>query len=133
MSKPRVLIADDDSNLLAALRVRLVNSGFDVSTAGDGYRALVEARQGQPDVLVLDINMPAGSGFSVQERLEKMPISIQGWMKAIPVIYITGEKSERVLSLSQELGAFSVLYKPFQAEDLCDLIFQAVSSSPSAA
>lgn len=133
MNKPRVLIADDDEGLLTAIRVRLEKSGFDVFTAGDGYRALVEARQDEPDVLVLDINMPAGSGFSVQERFEKMSRSTRGWSRAIPVIYITGEKSERVVSLSKELGAFALMYKPFSAEDLCDLVRQAIAPPPSAA
>ena len=70
----RILIADDDRNLLQALTVRLDAAGYDVITTQDAYQALDFARKHRPDLLLLDINMPAGSGFSVHERIAKVNV-----------------------------------------------------------
>lgn len=133
MNKPKVLIADDDDGLLKALQVRLEHVGFDVTTAVDGYRALVEAREDLPDVLVLDINMPAGNGFTVQDRLEKLQTSDNKPSKRIPVIYITGDKSDGIKGLAKNLGAFAVIYKPLDIDHLCETIMQAMAPPPCAA
>ncbi len=69
MDKPRILIVDDDADLLESLSLRLSHEGFDVSVAADGYEGLERARREAPDLLILDIHMPAGDGFSIQERL----------------------------------------------------------------
>ena len=132
-NRPRVLIADDDNGLLKALQVRLEHVGFEVITAVDGYRALVEAREDLPDVLVLDINMPAGDGFSVQNRIEKLQASENKPSRRVPVIYITGDKSDDVKELAKKLGAFALLYKPLDADRLCETIMQAMAPPPCAA
>jgi CheY-like chemotaxis protein len=133
MNKPKVLVADDDNGLLKALQVRLEHVGFEVTTAVDGYRALVEAREDLPDVLVLDINMPAGNGFTVQDRLEKLQATENKPSKRIPVIYITGDKSDGVKGLAKNLGAFALIYKPFDVDNLCETIMQAMAPPPCAA
>ncbi len=133
MSKPRVLIADDDHAFLVALQARLEQAGFDVYTAEDGYRALVESRQDDPDVLVLDINMPAGNGFTVQERLEHMRSANPVSLRRRPVIYITGDTSTRTATLVKDMGAFALIYKPFEIEELCETIRQAMAPPPCAA
>lgn len=133
MDKPKILIADDDIGFVAALQVRLENEGFEVITAGDSYRALVRARDEQPDLLLLDIHMPAGRGFSVQERLERLPRSRKNLSWKAPVIYVTGDKTERAQELAKELGAFALIHKPFDTEHLVDTILRAISPPPCAA
>ena len=121
MSKAHVLIVDDDRNLLESIKRSMKDADFELSLALDAYNALALATKNQPDVLVLDINMPAGGGFSVQERLNTMDLS------HIPVIYITGEQSRRVELETEKLNAFAVIHKPFKIEKLVATIREALS------
>jgi len=118
-----ILIADDDERVLKALMIRLGHVGFKVITATDGYSALSLATKHKPSLLVLDINMPAGDGFSVQERMKEIPE-----LAATPVIYVTGDKSDRLDQLARRLGGFAVLHKPFHIEELIDTLLSALSS-----
>ncbi len=117
-----ILIADDDDRVLKALIIRLGSLGFHVITATDGYNALALAAKHKPHLLVLDVNMPAGDGFSVQERLKGIPD-----MSQTPIIYVTGDRSDRLNDLADELGAFALLHKPFHVEKLVDTILSALS------
>jgi len=119
--KARILVADDDTQLLAALKLRIEAINAEVFTATDGYNALAIARDVQPDLMVLDINMPAGDGFSVQERLSTIP-----GCENIPVIYVTGDHSERLDNLAYQIGAFEVFHKPFEMKHLTHSIFEAL-------
>lgn len=119
--QPVVLIADDDSNLLNALRLRLQEDDFDVVTAKDSYNALAVAVQRVPDLLILDVNMPAGDGFSVQERLQKLDA-----LREVPVIYVTGDKSQRLDDVAEQHGAIALFHKPFDSERLIATIRQVL-------
>lgn len=72
MASPRVLVVDDDPDVLASLERGLRLSGFDVSTAVDGAEALRSATETRPDAIVLDINMPVLDGVSVVTALRAM-------------------------------------------------------------
>lgn len=117
-----ILIADDDERVLKALMIRLGHVGFEVITATDGYSALALAAKHKPSLLVLDINMPAGDGFSVQERMKENPD-----LAATPVVYVTGDKSDRLDQIARRLGGFAVLHKPFHIEELIDTLMSALS------
>ena len=116
-----VLLADDDMSIIKAICRRLRGENINLIVAADGYQAVHLAREHAPDVLVLDVNMPAGDGFSVMDRLSALP-----GKSGIPVIYITGERSERVERDARETGAYAVLYKPFDSNDLIKHILSAV-------
>jgi two-component system response regulator GlrR len=118
----KILIADDDRDLLASLSIRLQAAGYEVCAVQDSYQAVAQARRSAPDVLVLDINMPAGDGFTVQDRVDRMST-----VHHVPVIY--GERSERVASLVRSKHAFAVLYKPFDTAELLQAI-QAATTQP---
>lgn len=113
MLTPKILIADDDTKYLKALGIALKASGYEVLLAQDSYQALQLARRHLPDVILLDINMPAGDGFSVQDRLQSIP-----GVKNVPVIYFTGDQSRNVAKQSRSHGAFALLHKPFETDDL---------------
>ncbi len=121
-----ILIADDDDRVLKALLIRLEKVGFKVITATDGYNALSLTAKHKPDLLVLDVNMPAGDGFSVLERMKEIPGTSN-----IPVIYVTGDRSSRLDELAEKLGAFAILHKPFHVEELIDTILGAISPQPT--
>ena len=121
MPTQTILVADDDLSLLQAMRIRLEAQGFTVITAQDAYQALEKARQAEPDVFVLDINMPAGNGFSVQERIDKIEE-----LAGTPVIYVTGASPELVDRDALNHGAYAVLHKPFDASTLVDTVLGAL-------
>jgi DNA-binding response OmpR family regulator len=113
MTHPTILIADDDEKLLFALSERLKREGMKVITCRDAYMATDLARRHTPDVILLDLNMPAGRGDSTHERLKLMKETA-----SIPVIYLTGESGERVYQCAKSLGAFAVVLKPFDPVEL---------------
>jgi DNA-binding response OmpR family regulator len=123
MEKTKVLIADDDRGLIMALTARLKKEGFEVIPATDAYQALTQVKAHQPDIIILDINMPCGDGFSVHDRLHKMAQS------AIPVIYLTGNRSNRAEWLSKQLGAYALMYKPYDPETLVATIRAALDAA----
>ncbi len=112
MGKKRILIADDDKSFLTGLALRLRKEGFDVLTAQDSYGALTQAMRQRPDVIITDINMPGGDGFTIQERLGNL-----GWDQP-PIIYVTGEKSDYMESLLWQFNARQVFYKPLDTQEL---------------
>lgn len=121
MSK-RILIAEDNPPLLKAITVRLEAQGFEVITSQDGYQAVDFARRHRPDLLVMDINMPAGDGFSVKERLSNIPE-----LRDLRVVYITGEAPGKVDETARRLGAFAVIHKPFTTGQLVSTIRSALA------
>ena len=118
-----IVVADDDTDLLKALMMRLTMAGYSVVTATDCYNALAMAVQSKPALLILDVNMPAGDGFSVQERLAGMSPDLDG----VPVIYITGDKCERLDDVAKLHGASAIFHKPFRVEELLDAIHRSLA------
>jgi len=123
MENPKILIVDDDEDLIRSLSLRLRNEGYNVVSATDGYQGLEKARIEKPDLLIVDIKMPAGDGFSIQERL-----LTQGnvWP---PVIYLTGSKSVATELNAKKFGAFAVIYKPFDSDELLRTVKRALTRS----
>ncbi len=121
MSPKKILIADDDINLVKAIAIRLESEGYEVICCQDAYQALELARRNRPDLLLLDVNMPAGNGFSVQERIKKIDE-----LSGIPVIYITGNASEAIDRNAHKLGAYAIIHKPFKTAKLLDKIRDAL-------
>lgn len=121
MDRKRILLGDDDADFARVLGNRLKAHGYDVIVALDGYQALDFAVKHDPDLLILDINMPAGNGFSVHERLRNL-----ARMGMKPLIFITGEDGAWVERSALEHGAFGFLRKPFESEDLMRLVRQSL-------
>lgn len=122
MTQPKkILVADDDADFAKVLGNRLKSKGYEVIIALDGYQALDFAVKNDPDLLVLDINMPAGNGFSVHERLRN-----RAKLGMKPLIFISGEDGDWVERSALDHGAFAFLRKPFDNEDLFMHIKQAL-------
>src|SRR3954464_22789 len=103
---PKLLIADDEADLLAELQPLLERAGFEVVTAGDGQQVLELAPRAQPDLIILDVMMPRLNGREALRRLRQQ----NNWT---PVILLTqvGTPAERAMSLHE--GADDYLNKPF--------------------
>ncbi|GAA4870738.1 response regulator transcription factor [Paenibacillus vulneris] len=106
----KILLVDDEPNILQFLELGLTNEGFEVETAQDGFAAITAARQFQPHIAILDVMMPGMDGFEVCRMLKKT--------ENIAVIMLTAkeEVEDRVKGLT--LGADDYMSKPFSFEEL---------------
>lgn len=115
--RPRILIVDDEPDILLMLRVNLEAEGYSTLLAGDGETALRRIVEERPDVVLLDVMMPVVDGWGVLERL--------GTMDPRPrVILLTAKSSDRDLSKARELGADEYVTKPFDP----DLLLRKIDS-----
>ncbi|MEP6480560.1 MAG: response regulator transcription factor [Rhodoglobus sp.] len=106
----KILVADDDPQMLRALRITLGARGYEVVTASDGKAALDAAIKTRPDVIVIDLGMPGLTGIEVIE-------AIRGWSQ-VPVLVVSGrsESWDKVEAL--DAGADDYVTKPFSADEL---------------
>lgn len=121
----RVLIADDDPQIVRALRITLGARGYDVTTASDGQSALDAAARTHPELVILDLGMPGLSGIEVIE-------AIRGWT-SVPILVVSGrtESWDKVEAL--DAGADDYVTKPFAADELLARIRALSRRQPSAA
>jgi CheY-like chemotaxis protein len=117
-----VLLVDDDNTILLGIGVRLKAMGYTIYTAKDAVSAVSAARKNEPDVVVLDISLPAGDGFLVAGRLQNLVGS-----GATPIIFMTSYDSPMAREQAKTLGAAAFLTKPFDATSLADAIESALS------
>ena len=104
---PKVLVVDDEPELLQALCVRLTAEGFACETASNGQEALERIKAQRPDLIILDLIMPEVSGYVVCRQLQDDPQTAH-----LPVIVLTAVP-QRAIIQTAELGAATILHKPF--------------------
>jgi DNA-binding response OmpR family regulator len=121
--KKRILILEDDLRIATALSIRVEAAGYDVVTANDGLEGLKLALENPPDLMLMDIWMPVGIGFSVAQRLHDLGLG------AIPIIFITASKQKGLRKTAQDLGAAGFFEKPYDPEQLLAGIAQALEHS----
>lgn len=121
----KILVVDDNSELLELLRLGLKDAGFSVATAANGVEALHQARDIRPDLLVLDLVLPELDGFAVCEALKR-----DAETAAIPIIVITGLSSEFTRYAGLEAGADAYVTKPVTPADLVSKINECLSRPP---
>jgi two-component system KDP operon response regulator KdpE len=110
MSKPRVLVVDDEPQILRALQTNLRGAGYEVDTASTGEGALAAAAMRPPDAVILDLVLPDRSGTEVCRELRT-------WSSApVLVLSVVGDESEKVAAL--DAGADDYIQKPFGIEEL---------------
>jgi DNA-binding response OmpR family regulator len=126
MTKHKILIADDDPALLGSLAIRLRATGYEVICAQDGYQTVSAAKRECPDLILLDVNMPAGDGFTVHQRLGELEETA-----FTPVVYLTGSRSEDLSDTVFRMGASALVHKPFDTGELLDVIAEALERTPA--
>jgi DNA-binding response OmpR family regulator len=107
MSVKKILIVDDDEYLLLGLAAKLKANGYAVVTAMDGVAAIASARRETPDLIILDLGLPAGDGFLVLERLRAMTDLL-----ATPVIVLSAWDPANNKQRSLKAGAVAFFQKP---------------------
>jgi DNA-binding response OmpR family regulator len=112
----KILLVDDDPEILQAMKVVLENKGYVVVTAGDGNAGLAAAEQECPDLVVVDMMMPKKSGFLVLEKLKS------AGMASPKVIMVTANEGGRHRAYAELLGVDEYLRKPFALDKFLALI-----------
>jgi len=109
----RVLVVEDERDVAELIRYNLTREGYDVVVAGSGGDAIKQAREVQPDLVLLDIMVPQVNGWEVCRRLKQ-----DAETRAIPVIMVTGRVEEGDKVLGFEMGADDYVTKPFSPREL---------------
>jgi DNA-binding response OmpR family regulator len=105
----RILIVDDEKDLVDILKARLEIEGYEVLTAYDGQEGLEKAQEEKPDLILLDIMMPKMNGYQVCRLLK-----FDDEYKRIPIVIITARGQEQDKSTGEEVGANEYITKPFE-------------------
>jgi len=109
----RVLIAEDEPNILTSLEFLMRNCDYEVRVARDGEEALRTAQDWLPDVLLLDVMMPLCNGFEVCRRLRDNPAT-----RAVKIVMLTAHGRDAQIERGLALGADAYITKPFSNKDL---------------
>jgi DNA-binding response OmpR family regulator len=126
MLPPRtVLLIDDDTDILDAMRELLEHEGYRVLTAPDGMTGLMLAGQEKPELVVTDMMMPGKSGFIVLDTIKQSP-------NPAKVVMITGTPSHHHQAYAEILGADEYLHKPFTLTRLLDVVRRLCPPPPLA-
>ena len=115
--KNKILIVDDEPGIVRLLSLRLKANGYETFIAYDGYQGLKMAKDVNPDVILLDLQMPAGGGVHTFENLKKSV-----YTSTIPIIFITAFQEKEVKQLIMEMGADGFIPKPFNIAKLLKMI-----------
>jgi two-component system cell cycle response regulator len=121
MGTKKILIVEDDPDVLQGIQLRLRAHHFDTFAAGDAISCMTEARKNEPDLIILDLGLPGGDGFVLMDRFKSMPS-----LAAVPVIVVSGrdirENQKRIVQSS----AKAFLKKPVDNALLLAVIRQVL-------
>jgi DNA-binding response OmpR family regulator len=120
--KPRVLIVEDDPDLLVVLRVNLTAMGVEPILAGDGRTAISRIQSERPDAVILDVMLPGIDGWSVLEDLHAMG-------DPVPIVVCSAKKDAQDMERARQLGATGYIVKPFDIDRLIDAVLEATGRS----
>lgn len=117
MAMQKILIVDDDPDLRQALRLRLRANQYETVNAVDGYSAIAQAYKEYPDLIILDLGLPAGDGYVVLDRLQK-----DDKLSKIPVIVLTARDPQNHEERALRSGAAAFFQKPADNSELLEVI-----------
>jgi CheY-like chemotaxis protein len=117
----RVLLADDNNDILTLVRQVLALEGYEVIVARDGLEALQQDAAAQPDLVVLDVNMPRLDGWEVCKRIKTR--------RSVPVVLLTVRAEKVDIAQSAEAGADAHLFKPFDIAEFLECVARLVPAT----
>lgn len=121
MAKEKILIVDDDRNIVEMVTLRLKTNGYQVISAFNGSDALAKAKEEKPDLILLNIMLPQLNGIMTTLKLKSNKET-----KSVPVIIISGIKERDEQILAHHVGAADYIIKPFESEELLTKIAKAL-------
>jgi CheY-like chemotaxis protein len=113
----RVLVVDDEPDVLLLCRLNLEQRGHEFLEAAEGHKGIELARERHPDVIVLDLMLPGISGYDVLEALQRDDATSE-----IPILVLTAKSLRADRDRSHGMGASAFLTKPFLPEELCEMV-----------
>ena len=113
----KILVVDDESDILSVVKFRLKKEGYEIIEARDGQAALDLVKKEKPDLILLDLRLPVIDGYEVCRRLKSNET-----LKAIPVIFMTASSAGKVVEKSKEFQADDYIIKPFEPEVLLEKV-----------
>jgi DNA-binding response OmpR family regulator len=122
----KVLIVDDEPNIVTSVRFLMRKAGFETSVARDGDAALAEVERFRPDLVLLDCNMPGRDGFEVCAALRAA-----GW-DSLRIVMLTAKGREAEITKGLEVGADAYVTKPFSTRELVDEVARLLSGDAAA-
>jgi two-component system, OmpR family, KDP operon response regulator KdpE len=117
MQKAKILVVDDDPDLVRAMRLRLRANNYEVTTATDGYTAIAAAQKERPALIILDLGLPVGDGFVVLERLQNIDA-----LSSVPVIVLSARDPQSNEERALKAGATAFFQKPADNDELMNAI-----------
>lgn len=117
MLRPKILVVDDDPDLVRALRLRLRANNYEVATATDGYSAIAAAQKDRPALIILDLGLPVGDGFVVLDRLQNIDA-----LAGVPVIVLSARDPQVNEERALRAGASAFFQKPADNDELLNVI-----------
>jgi DNA-binding response OmpR family regulator len=124
LSRAKILIVDDDPELRMALKLRLRANQYETVSACDGYSAIALAQKERPNLIILDLGLPAGNGYSVLKRLQESDS-----LSNIPVIVLTARDPAGNEARSLDAGAAAFFQKPADNNELLEVIRASLRSA----
>lgn len=116
----KILVVEDEKDIATALTVRLKASGYQVYVAYDALMGITAVVKHKPDLILLDVMIPAGGGLTLAERVNELP-------DGIPIIFITASREPGLRDKAAALGAAGFIEKPYDAAELLEMIQAALS------
>jgi len=111
--KSKILVVDDEPNIVLALEFLLTQEGYEVRSVNDGDAALAEVQRDPPDILLLDLKLPGRDGFEVCRAIR----ANRAW-KRIAIVILTGRERDSDKKKALSLGVADYLTKPFATQDV---------------
>ena len=119
----KVLIVDDEPNIVVSLQFLMKQGGFETSVARDGEEALLEVERFRPDLVLLDVMMPRKDGYEVCQQLRS-----SGW-DDLKIVMLTAKGRESEITKGLALGADAYVTKPFSTSDLVNTVTRLLGGS----
>ncbi len=117
MNNKRILVVDDNPQVVALLKMRLELAGYKVIAAHDGHTGLTLARKEKPDLIILDIMLPKMNGYQICRFLK-----FDKKYKHIPIIILTSRAKQSDVEIGKKTGSDEYLFKPYNPKKLLELI-----------
>ena len=128
---PRILAVDDDTLVLAAVQMLLVNAGFEVVAVDQGHKALAELERGRFDLAIVDLFMPGMDGYQAIKEFRRIDPAIQIIaMSGVMFRESSGGIAPDFVGMAAKLGATRSLHKPFKPAELIEAVRACVQARP---
>ena len=124
----KILIVEDDKDIAMALGIRFRAAGFEVVNAYDALTGVGEAVKQKPDLVLLDLMMPAGGGLNAAQRIRSF-----GATATVPIIFMTASRDPELRARAMEFNPFAFIEKPYDPTALLEAVYEALGMAATPA